>query len=697
MLRSLHLAGKVFYFVLAPCALGLATAACAQTAAVITPPSISDCIAKAKQIVAQMTLQEKISQVHGWGNRTVTGVPRLHIPIYNVTNGPAGAANGGTGHQGPATALPAPIALAATFDTKQAYLYGTICGKEALDYSNNMIEAPAVNIARVPEGGRVFEGFGEDPYLSGIIAVADIEGIQDQGVNAEAKHFAGNDQETNRGSNNSVIDERTLREITLPPFEAAVKDGHVDAVMTAYNHLNGQFCSENKNLLTDILKTEWNFDGYTTSDFGAVHSTIPSALAGLDLEMPTGRFFASALAPAVTNGDVPISRIDDMLVRRFSKMMLRGTFHDPLPNVPIPVEADGAVARQIAESAVVLLKNDNGLLPLKANKLHTIALFGAAAMKATKMGGGSSAVKPAYLINPLDGLQKKAGTAVTITLDDGRDPAAAAAMAHTADVAIVMLKDRESEGSDHKITLSAGDNALVDAVVAANPKTIVVLETGSAVLMPWIQHVPAVLEAWYPGEENGNAVADILFGAVNPSGKLPLTFPAQISDQPAQVETLREVNYTEGIFVGYRHYDAHKIEPLFPFGHGLSYTSFKYENLTVSPPALSIASEAISRVSVDFDITNTGGVAGAEAAQVYVGKPSLPNGLKDAPDWLKGVQKVSLNPAETKHVHLDLNARAFSYWDVTSHSWRIAPGDYRILVGSTSRDIRLRGTTAIAR
>ena len=303
----------------------------------------------------------------------------------------------------------------------------------------------------MPEGGRVFEGYGEDPYLAGVIAVADIQGIQDQGINAEAKHFAGNNQETHRSNNDSVIDERTLREIYLPAFEAAVKKGHVDAVMTAYNHLNGVYCSENKALVTDILKAEWAFDGYTTSDFGAVHSTVPSALAGLDLEMPTGKFFAADLQAAVASGEVPVSRIDDMLVRRYAKMMLRGTFHDPLPNTPIAVEADGLVARQIAEAAMVLLKNEHGLLPLTPGTLHTLALLGPAATKASRMGEGSSAVKPLYEIDPLDGIQKQAGSSVTITVNDGADPTAAASIARASDVAVVMLKDKESEGSDHGI------------------------------------------------------------------------------------------------------------------------------------------------------------------------------------------------------------------------------------------------------
>ena len=681
-----------FFLIFALCCGGFARAADSDA----SQKSMDDCVAAAKTIVAQMTLEEKMTQVHGSGNRALVGIPRLGIPTYNFTNGPAGAGNGGRGHQGPATAVPAPIALAATFDPAQAADYGKICGRDAAAYSCNMIEAPSVNIVRCPEGGRAFEGYGEDPYLAGRIAVATIEAIQAQGINAETKHFVANNQEDHRHDGNSVVDERTLREIYLPAFEMTVKEGHVDAIMSAYNHLNGTFCSENKWLLTDLLKTEWNFDGYVTSDFGAVHSCAPSVLAGLDAEMPTGAWFKDKdLQKLVESGQVPVSRIDDMLVRRFSKMMLRGTWHDPYPNQPIAVKEEGAIAKQIAEASMVLLKNDGGLLPLHADKLHTIALIGPAAMMAKTGGGGSSQVKAAYEVAPLAGLQDKAGAAVTITLDEGKDIAKAAALAHHADIAIVMVGDKESEGKDHSIAFDDATNALIVAVAAANPKTVVVLKTGSAMLMPWLAHVPAVLEAWYPGEEDGNGVADILFGATNPSGKLPLTFPAKVEDQPAQIAEGQEANYTEGIFVGYRHYDAHQVEPLFPFGHGLSYTTFKYDNLAVSPATTSFAANPAQTVGVDFDLTNSGAVAGAEAAQVYVGKPALPAGLKDAPDWLKGFQKITLKPGAKGHVHFDLNARAFSYWDVASHGWKIAPGAYTILAGSSSRDIRLRDTVVI--
>jgi beta-glucosidase len=658
-------------------------------------------------VVSQMSLAEEISQVHGSEDAfSIRYIPAsAHAPQYNFTNGPAGIGASGPGHGGPATAMPAPIALAATFDVNMAQLYGSIVGQEAVDYSNDMIEGPDINIARVPQNGRTFEAYGEDPYLVGQIAVNDIEGIQAQGISAESKHFAGNNQETNRLSINDIIDERTLREIYLPAFEATILQGHVDAVMGAYNQVNGFFCCENMLLLHDILKGEWGFTGYATSDFGATHSTIPSALAGLDAEMPTAIYYGSALQTAVTANQVPKAVLDEMLIRRFSTMINRGVFHAPLPNTPIPAAADGAVARQLAEAGIVLLKNNGGTLPLQVSQLQSIALIGPFATSAMTGGGGSSFVSPNYTISPLAGIQSRvAGSGIAVQLNDGSNIATAVALAQSSTVAIIMVGDNETEGVDDSISLSGNQypnqDALVQAVAAANPHTVVVLKTGTAVLMPWVSQVPAILEAWYPGEEDGNAVAAVLFGDVNPSGKLPLTFPVNVSDCPANTPAQYPgvngtATYSEGIFVGYRHYDASNITPLFPFGHGLSYTTFKYQNLAINPATTSFVGNPGQTVSVDLDITNTGPVAGSEVAQIYVGKPALPNGLQDAPQWLKGFQKISITPGQTGHVHIVLNLRSFAYWDVTTHAWLVAPGNYSIYVGSSSRDIRLVGQLTI--
>jgi beta-glucosidase len=659
-----------------------------QPANIVTPyiggPTATD---RATQIVSQMTLDEKIQELHGIQDandyRTVPAIPRLGIPALNITNGPAGVTNGGPGHQGPATALPAPISLAASWDTGLANLYGTVIGIEGKALANGFLEGPDINIARVPQNGRTFEAFGEDPFLVGQMAAFEIGGIQSQGIIAEAKHYAGNNQEANRMTINDIIDERTLREIYLPAFETSVKQGGAGAVMCAYNLVNGLYMCENDLLMNQILKGEWFFKGFITSDFGAVHSTVPSALAGLDLEMPTGIYFTGALQSAVNGGQVPMSVIDDKLIRRFATMIRFGIFDNPPTNQTVPTQADGVIARQIAEDGMVLLKNDGAMLPLNASQLHTIAVIGPYASKAMTGGGGSSQVVPAYTVDPVPGIQNRVGASVSVTLADGSNIARAVSLAQGADVAIVMVGDSEAEGSDHPISLSGNQDQLVQAVAAANPHTVVVVKSGSAVLMPWAGSVAAILEAWYPGEEDGNAVAAVLFGDANPSGKLPLTFPVNVSDlpanTPAQYPGVNNVaNYSEGVLVGYRYFDANHIQPLFEFGRGLSYTTFSYSNLVVGGTG-----------SVDFDVTNSGGLAGAEAAQVYIGMPS--SAVPEPPQQLKGFQKVMLQPGQTGHVHLDLDQRAFSYWDVNSHSWLVASGTYRILVGSSSRDIRLQG------
>ena len=657
---------------------------------------------RATQIVGQMTLDEKIASLHGIQDannyRVVPGVPRLGIPALNITNGPAGATNGGPGHQGPATALPAPIRSPPPGITSLANLYGTVVGKEAKALANGFLEGPDINIARVPQNGRNFEAFGEDPYLVGQMAVNQVAGIQSQGVIAEVKHYAGNNQETNRTTVNDIIDERTLREIYLPAFEATVKQGGVGAVMCAYNQVNGAYACENDVLMNQILKTDWAFQGFITSDFGAVHSTVPSALAGLDLEMPRRASTSpNALSTAVQSGQVPMSVIDDKLIRRFSTMIRFGIFDNPPANMPVPTQADGVIALQIAEAGMVLLKNDGGLLPLNASQLHSIALIGPYASAAKTGGGGSSQVVPAYTVAPLAAIQSRVGSSVTVSLSTGSNINQAVALAQAADVAIVMVGDDEAEGADHPISLSGNQDQLVQAVAAANPHTVVVVKSGSAVLMPWVASVPAILEAWYPGEEDGNAVAAVLFGDVNPSGKLPLTFPVNVADlpanTPAQYPGVNGVaNYSEGVFVGYRYFDAHNIAPLFPFGHGLSYTTFSYANLAVLRTESFAGLLGASSVEIDFDVTNTGKRRRIEVAQVYVGLSSAP--VPEPPLQLKGFQKLTLQPGETAHVNIPLDQSSFSYWDVNSHSWLVAAQPSNIMVGSSSRDIRLSSGAA---
>lgn len=659
--------------------------------------SAADAEKRAREIVGQMTLDEKITELHGIRDtshyRYVPGIERLHIPGFQITNGPAGAGPGGTNPQAKATALPAPIALAATWDRDLARLNGVVIAVESKGIGNGLVETPTINIARVPQNGRSFEGYGEDPYLIGQIAVHNIQGIQSQGVIANVKHYAGNNQETDRKTIDDDIDERTLREIYLPAFELSIKEGHSASLMCAYPKVNGAFSCENKPLLIDILKNEWGFDGFVTSDFGAVHSTVPSALNGLDLEMPTGIYFGDALKAAVESGQVPISVIDDKLIRRFKTMIRFGIFDNPPTPKPLPEKEDGATARKLAEESMVLLKNAGGILPLNAAHLKSIAVIGPYAAKAMTGGGGSSHVVPLYTVDPVDGIKTRVGSKAKVDFADGTDINQAAALAKAADVAIVMVGDNEREGRDHSITLEGNQDQLVQAIVAANQHTVVVLKTGSAVLMPWTDQAPAILEAWYPGEEDGNAVAAVLFGDVNPSGKLPVTFPKSLDDVPAsKPEQYPGVNgvahYSEGVFVGYRYYDAKDIQPLFPFGHGLSYTSFEYHNLRVSPASL--PANGNPKVSVDLDVSNSGKVAGSEVVQLYLGMPSSKE-VPQPPRQLKGFQKVHLEPGKKTHIHFELDTRAVSYWDVGSHKWAVAAGDYIIMIGSSSRDIRQRG------
>jgi len=646
---------------------------------------------RAEQIVSQMTLDEKISQVHGIRDashyRYVPPVARLGIPALNITNGPAGVGPGGAGPQKRATALPAPIALAATWDLKLAKEYGVLAAEETRAIGSNLLESPDINIARVPQGGRVFESYGEDPWLVSRLTVANIEGIQSTGMIANVKHFLANNQETNRGSINELVDERSLREIYMPGFEAAVKEAHVASLMCAYPRVNGDYNCENVPILHDVLKKEWEFDGFVISDFGAVHSTVASIRAGLDLELPTGIYFDDALRKALANGEVPETMIDDMLVRRFTKMVELGWFAEQPKPSPIPVLEHGAISRQIADQAMVLLKNDGHLLPLDRSEIRSVALIGSYAVQPMTGGGGSSHVIPLYSIQPVDGINAALNLQSRIQLLDGNDIDAAVAAAKRSDIAIIMVGDDESEAHDHPITLPPAQDQMIAAVAAANPHTIVVLKSGSAIIMPWIDKVPAVLEAWYPGEEDGNAVADVLFGMVNPSGKLPLTFPVRVADTlaanpdqfPGDGKTM---HYSEALNVGYRSFEANYVKPLFPFGFGLSYTMFSFADLSVTPRA--------EGGLVRFRVINTGQTAGDEVAQLYITYPAIAEG-NEPPQQLKGFRKVDLAPGESKWIELPLNARALSYWSIERHRWQLARGVFTVAVGDSSANTPLTG------
>ena len=650
---------------------------------------------RATLLVRQMTLDEKISQIHMMDTkdhpREVTGVPRLGIPPFKITNGPLGAGPGDTKPALPATALPAALALAASWDPVLAQEFGEIAGQEVADHGDDLIEGPGLNITRVPQNGRNFEYFGEDSFLSGRMGVAEVLAIQKQDVIAEIKHFAANSQETNRKSINEIIDERTLREIYLPAFETVVKEADPGAVMAAYPSVNGDFCCQNKHLLKDILRDDWGFKGFVQSDYTATTNAVRSALAGLDLAMKPNHY-SGEMKAAITNGLVPESAVDAMVTRRFTQMFKFGMFDNVRTPRPIPAEKDGAIARSIAEQCAVLLKNNGSALPLDSSAIHSIAVIGPYANVASTGGTGSSAVKPLYTVSPVDGIKRRAGTNIVVTFNAGTNLVAAAAAAKSADVVLVVVGNKDGEGHDRpNLSLPNKQDALISAVAAANPRTIVILKTGGPVLMPWLDKVPSVLEVWYPGEEDGNVVAGLLFGDVNPSGKLPMTFPKAESEVPASTpEQYPGVKgtavYSEKLLVGYRWYDARNVAPLFPFGFGLSYTTFALTNLSVSP----FSEDA--EVQASLDVANTGARAGAEVVQVYV---AAPPDAGEPPKQLKGFAKVFLEPGETQRVTVTLDRRAFSIWDTNAGRWVLAPGQHQILAGTSSRDLPLRSTVII--
>ncbi len=665
---------------------------------------------KLDALIARMTLEEKIQMVHGEHRRGFIGyvpaIPRLGIPELALTDGPAGV------RHGPGTAFPAPVAMAATWDRALAEQYGSAMGAECLAKGQNILLAPMVNIVRVPEGGRNFETFGEDPYLTAQIATADIKGIQSQGVIAEVKHYAANNQEKQRLTVSAEVDERTLREIYLPAFEAAVKEAKVGSVMAAYNKVNGTYSSENSYLLKDILKDEWGFDGFVVSDWGATHSTIGAANNGLDMEMPNGEFFGEKLLAAVKSGQVSVATIDDK-VRRILRVVMRfGFFERPAAIGAIDYDAQAQVARRVAQAGVVLLKNEGNLLPLDSTRFKTIAVIGPYADRATSGGGGSARIAPLDTVSPLGAITRRIGKTATVRFlkfvpgsDLARsDPATnstglladAVQLAKSCDLAIVFARDFETEGSDRaSIELPEEQDQLIKGVVGANKQTIVVLNTGCMVLMnKWVGDVPAIVQGWYPGQDDGNVIADVLFGNVNPSGKLPITFPK--ARQDVAVSTTEQYpgaggigRYSEGVFVGYRHFDKHNLEPQFPFGHGLSYTTFEYSNIRLSRSRI----KAGEPLTVEVQLKNTGRRQGAEVVQFYIQdvQASVERPIKE----LKGFEKVMLKPGQSKVVKAEFNERSFAFYDTNRKKWIVEPGQFKVLIGSSSRDIRLTADFSI--
>jgi beta-glucosidase len=791
-------------------------------------------------LIAAMTLDEKIAMLHGAQDPErvgqagyLPGVPRLHIPAMRLSDGPAGVRTGK-----PATALPAPVAMAATFSTDLARRYGQVIGQDARALRQDVILAPMVNIVRVPQGGRNFETLGEDPVLASTLVAAEIDGIQREGVMATIKHFAMNNQENVRQSVSADVDERTMHEIELPGFEAAVRAG-VASVMASYNKVNGTWASENADLETKILRDQWHFEGFVMSDWGATHSTAPALTAGLELEMPGGGNYMK-IPDAIKAGDLT-EAVVNRAVRRILVEMARFGMLAPgyAPKTAGTIPATSADARDIAIAGAVLLKNDNHVLPLAGDDLKSLAVIGPTARTLLVGGGGSARVPPMHTGSVLDRLQAKAGTAATIAYAVGYDldgepipaprltltgaatsngtidftgaralaagststwtgtltadtagdyeirlqtsggrgtiafdqpapPADNAAgaggrgagggpgrggrgggggaagllptalglnnpvtMAHfdagqskpitvsatagaqapieirlawippgwrekkiaeaadaarRAHTAVVFAYDEGSEGRDRpSLSLPGGQDALIAAVAAANPRTVVVLNNGAPILMPWADSVAGILQMWYPGQEGADATSAILTGEAAPGGRLPVTFPKRAEDAPtADPARYPGVNghgaYSEGIFVGYRWYDAQNIAPLFPFGHGLTYTTFEYTNLRVT-------TAADGGNDVRVTIRNSGTRAGSEVVQAYVGPPPSPP-VPMATRALAAFARVTLEPGRSQDVTMHIDPRAWRYW--SNGSWTVAGGTREVMLGASSRDIRLK-------
>jgi beta-glucosidase len=698
------------------------------------PPPSNDPDSRADALLAKMTQAQKLQMVEGGVtndsqfNATfprgaagyIPGIASLNIPDLYFADGSVGVGNG----VGPATALPSSIASAAGWDATAAFSYGQVIGTELADYGINVNLGGNTNlIGREPRDGRTFETKGEDPILAGKICAAHLEGVEAQHVIADIKHFAFNDQETGRTTANAVIDERGGRESDLLAFEIGVKDANVQSVMCSYNLTNGAYDCENPYLLTQVLKTGWGFTGFVMSDWEATHSTVAAANAGLDQEQPDQIYF-SLLPAAITAGQVRQSRLDNMAHRVLRAMFDGGLFDDPLALQPIPAAADAAIAQQVEENGAVLLKNANSQLPLSP-RVASIAVIGSHADIGVLSGGGSAQVQPvggpalvdgtpcppcwAQMIwdpsSPMQAIEAMAPNA-SVHFDEGTNAGSAAALAAASQVAVVFVNNWSSEGMD-LATLNLTDaangidqDALVSAVAAANPNTIVVIESGGAVVMPWLNEVNAVLEVWFPGQSGGPAIADLLFGTTNPSGKLPVTFPASVSQlprpnipQPPDGTTPFQVNYTEGFDVGYKWYDSQGLTPLFPFGFGLSYTTFTFTNASLTNN-LSAASNP--NLQVTFTVTNTGQVAGAEVGEVYLGMPA---GLGEPPHRLIGWQKVMLQPGASQNVTVEIDANdsshPLSYWDTGSEAWQMAPGTYTVFLGDSDANVTAVGTFTV--
>ncbi|MBJ7520224.1 MAG: glycoside hydrolase family 3 C-terminal domain-containing protein [Solirubrobacteraceae bacterium] len=700
-----------------------ATTACADPTGRPWCDRAQDADTRARLLTRALTTGEKLTLLGGYRSGDYAGaiapIPRLGVPVAYVDGSSIGvgqpvSADGRIGGKNRATQMPSPTALAATFDPALARLAGATVGDEARKKGNTGLLGPAADIMRVPYGGRTFESFGEDPHLSGQMAAAWIQGAQAAGVFTSLKHYAVNNQEGRdptqklgteafplgfgtQGSRylyNAVVSERAMREIYLAPFETAIRDGRPGSVMCAYNRVNGPYACASRHLLADVLRRDWGYDGLVMSDWivGAhPWDVLAHFRNGLDLEMPSPVAYSPALLrPLLQLGVLRTAQLDDHVRRILRATISAGILDDPAgpsDESAIDVEGHDAVSRAVAEAGVVLLRN-TGVLPLQAGAAPRIAVLGPAARRSAS-GGGSGSVRPFRTVPVATALAAHPG-AGAVTVETTRDRARAASVARAADVAVVVVRDYETEGADRLcLTLRCpptyGDqDALIDAVAAAQPNTVVVVQSGGPVLMPWRDRVAAVVQGWYPGQAGGTAIARVLFGDVEPSGRLPITFPVREADLPTAGSALRypgtaaqTVHYEEGVLVGYRWFDARGIAPAYPFGFGLSYTSFAYADLRVTEDG------------VTFAVRNTGARRGAAVPQLYVGLPPIGSATVQPPWQLRGAEKVWLDPGEQREITLPLTDRDLSSWD---GGWKRATGCVRVAVGASSRDLPLRGT-----
>jgi beta-glucosidase len=681
---------------------------------------------KIDSLIALMTIEEKVAMIHSESAFTSGGVKRLGIPSWIMSDGPHGVRKEhGTdyvpdeGVEDSVTYLPVGVALASTWNAELGYAYGKVLGAEANARGKDVILGPGVNIIRTPLNGRNFEYLSEDPYLSSKMVVGYVKGVQDQGVSTSVKHYAANNQEVDRYTINVEMSERVLREIYLPAFREAVVQGDANTVMGSYNKFRGQYATHNDYLVNRILKGEWGFKGVLMSDWGAVHHTMEAITNGTDLEMGTdlslgpnpdyGKYFLGDTVVALVKAGKVEEPLIDEKVRRILRIMFKTHMFGKRPDGALNTAEHQATARKVAEEGIVLLKNEN-ILPLQPN-IRTIAVIGANANHKHAGAGGSSQVNAKYEVTPLAGIRNVAGKDIRVLYapgyeisKDGKANAKlvqeAVSVASTADVVIYVggwihgysdaWNDNafDSESVDKpSMMLPFAQEPLIAAIQKANKNNIVVLYGGAATDMTaWHNQAKAILQAWYPGMEGGNALADILFGKVNPSGKLPMTFPRKLEDSPAHA--LGEypgkdgvVRYNEGLLVGYRYCDTKKVEPLFAFGHGLSYSTFALENMSVT--------KADNTAIVKLSLRNTGKMAGAEVVQVYV-KDDV-SSLERPDKELKAFAKIHLGPGQSKDVEFTLGEDAFSYYDDTKNQWFLEPGKFTILAGTSSADIRLTG------